>query len=523
MLFLLAAGLLCSQVVFTIILYLHNLAWHDRLLALDTAGYMIVPGRLIYEGMLNLKPAVCGAIFFTLSFGAFISLSAALLIRLSDFLHLGTKSRMIFFVLFLSAVLILLNINGWNPYASCAVIVIFMFMTAISRPTPCTTDESAICNKNSIKETGVGTVSHTYCKFNPSIPIHFVAVAIIIACWAPHADRDLFVDVRDHLLLGSAPGRLVNDFYYKYTLYPAEVFKTYNQKLICAYRPENGEVSRRLKSLLERYDYLEIKPGDPVLPDIYITESKESIIFKDPVSGKILKVPGKEFILRPNELLKLVSARLDKNRIFRVFTFAGLVFALPVCLYIFLYSFFRKLFSMFGFPGAAVLGVICTTGLFLAPLTAMGPAFNPEKTGIAKIKSLAANKDCHMIRNALMAASRSGVDPLELGDYRRFMKSTCAPVRYWFAQALAAGKKAKAKEILLYLTRDPCINVACQAYYSMGRSRNKEYIPFILSRIKSIQHPYLQWYAYKALKHLGWHQRNSATSLLRLLPPSYSS
>jgi HEAT repeat protein len=44
------------------------------------------------------------------------------------------------------------------------------------------------------------------------------------------------------------------------------------------------------------------------------------------------------------------------------------------------------------------------------------------------------------------------------------------------------------------------------ALYSLGKLGKKEDIPIVLDIIKISRNWYVQWYAYKALRNLGWQQ-----------------
>jgi len=52
--------------------------------------------------------------------------------------------------------------------------------------------------------------------------VNLIPVVLLAALWTTQMDKYLFLDIRDHLLLSNSIGRKVNNFYYNYTLYPAE-------------------------------------------------------------------------------------------------------------------------------------------------------------------------------------------------------------------------------------------------------------------------------------------------------------
>ncbi|MBW1701613.1 MAG: HEAT repeat domain-containing protein [Deltaproteobacteria bacterium] len=62
---------------------------------------------------------------------------------------------------------------------------------------------------------------------------------------------------------------------------------------------------------------------------------------------------------------------------------------------------------------------------------------------------------------------------------------------------------------LLSFLDDPHPNVVCMAFYSLGRRGNMESAKKIMNRFETSDHWYEQWYAYKALRTLGWKQTKS--------------
>jgi HEAT repeat protein len=58
----------------------------------------------------------------------------------------------------------------------------------------------------------------------------------------------------------------------------------------------------------------------------------------------------------------------------------------------------------------------------------------------------------------------------------------------------------------LALLDDPCPNVVSTAFYAIGQRRDKRAINEIIKRIEVSDDWYNQWYAYKALRNLGWKQ-----------------
>jgi HEAT repeat protein len=79
--------------------------------------------------------------------------------------------------------------------------------------------------------------------------------------------------------------------------------------------------------------------------------------------------------------------------------------------------------------------------------------------------------------------------------------------RYWLAKVLGSSRSMKSYQLILRLLDDPQPNVVCMAMFSLGRQHQPNAEHEILRRIKTYDHWYVQWYAYKALKRLGWTQK----------------
>ena len=56
---------------------------------------------------------------------------------------------------------------------------------------------------------------------------------------------------------------------------------------------------------------------------------------------------------------------------------------------------------------------------------------------------------------------------------------------------------------------DPNPNVACQVYYALGKRKKPAMIPVLLEKMNTSRHWYVQTYAYRALRELGWKQEKS--------------
>ena len=87
------------------------------------------------------------------------------------------------------------------------------------------------------------------------------------------------------------------------------------------------------------------------------------------------------------------------------------------------------------------------------------------------------------------------------------LENKTIPERYWMAKALAFNRSMAGDETLVNLFEDNHFNVVCMAAYSMGKRGNRKYIPKLIQKIRLSDNWYVQWYAYKALRTLGWQQK----------------
>ena len=95
------------------------------------------------------------------------------------------------------------------------------------------------------------------------------------------------------------------------------------------------------------------------------------------------------------------------------------------------------------------------------------------------------------------------------GDVSAFptlRESPSPAVRYWFARCLEKSPSAEAAALPLDLMEDSQVTVATTAMEVLARRKDRAAIPAILDKLTGSRHWYVQWYAYRALRRLGWCQ-----------------
>jgi hypothetical protein len=476
-------GLIIAQILATLQVHLSNLHLYRTLLAISEAGYLTVPNQRIMQTLPDLAPAFFGGLFFTVSVGAFITVLCLGAVRLRD--RFRNRYVTMFLIAIWAGCLVTANIRGIDLMVSSYLILI-----------PCAV----------LSPTLRGMPVRSRKKKWSKGAVHGVPVLILAALWATQMDAHLFVDVRDHLLLSNRLGTAINDFYYAYTLYPAEVFKSPDQKMVKTYRLEHiqdnsitGSIERRLVN----YDYLRVE-GDSSA-DLTISQKGVFLVFRHG-QRDILEGSPQAFFSGTGKILREFSEKSDRHRFFRQFTFYSLLVGFPIALYLVIFLLFRTLAGPFLNRGASS---IFASALCLAMGIALFAFFVQSRVKSAGIGDVASALESGRWQERVAALKRIEKEKKEVGAfpaYSSMLKSPHIAVRYWLTRSLGVSRKPETYEDLLMLLDDPHPNVVSMAFYALGKRGNTRAISIILEKIGASDHWYSQWYAYRALRRLGWKQ-----------------
>jgi hypothetical protein len=287
---------------------------------------------------------------------------------------------------------------------------------------------------------------------------------------------------------------------------------------VCTIGFSDKRLLSRLENRLASYDYLPVglKNGKC---DLTVAYENGMLHFSDNGRSR-LHTPPESFFKATGQTLRDFSALIDSESGFRTLTFLSLFGALPLTLFILVHGFFAGL--LFVIPSiflrhaaASILCLFIGIGLVIPLYLISDHTLSSEED----IRAALSSNDWRRQSSALRKISSSKMDPMDfqVGDLmgsnadEPFAASPHVPVRYWYASALGNSRDLKAYEILVEMTGDPHPNVACMAYSSLGRFGNKQAVDLIKNRIAMSSHWYVQWYAYRALRQLGWTQRVSDT------------
>jgi hypothetical protein len=338
--------------------------------------------------------------------------------------------------------------------------------------------------------------------------IHTGPFLLLALLWTSQMDEQLFLNLRDKLLLSNSLGTKVTDFYYDYTCYPTNIFETLNQRLIktCDLDTiKNTSMLDIIESVLLNHDYLNI--GNAGITDLKITK-QETILFFESKEKIILQTTLKDFLSKPGTVLREFSSKTDNHSFFRQFTFISLLFVFPVILYILLYSFFRLIFALFigqkaAYVTASILCFITGTSLLVIFLFFEGKVMGEEDLEYALQSENLVDRI-----TALKIIEHKGLEIADY-DYRRILNSPYVTERYWLVNTLRVSRRPETLEDLMIFLDDPHSNVISRALYALGQRREERVIHEILERMKISTDWRNQRYAYIALRNLGWKQSKS--------------
>lgn len=484
----LCTGLGVAQLVATAQVYLSNLDLHRQMTEVAAAGFVSVPNAIVMPKLLMLGSAFWGGFFFTTTVGSFLWLLAFCAGWIWD--RRANRSPI---VLALIALLWLCglayaNIDGFHLfstlYIACVPLTVFGGY-ALATPR---------------RQKGRG-------RWTPLL--HLVVMAVICLLWLPKVDSGFFVDIRDHFLLSNAPGRAANDFYYRYTLYPARALKSLKQQQIRVvgmdkFRGSSG--GSGVMALLTARDYLPLENVSE--PALYLAREADELIWQH--GGRtILASHLSDFNKDPDKELERLSEVLDGNASFRTMIFISLAIGTPIALYTIIFSLLAGGAAACGFKvSGPAAGALAALLVFSAGFIYYAHSLGPEVTYdnfADHLKSPHANERLvgleFMIENRFAAGEyRDLLEPFYHGSIAERMR---------LARLLGGGRHNEDLDVLMTMLSDPHPNVICMTLQALGRRGGGHTIPAIKKTLQISDHWYVQWYAYRALKSLGWVQTPS--------------
>jgi Ca2+/Na+ antiporter len=487
-LFVLFLGLFAAQTISTVQVYLSNVELYHTLVNVKDAGYLPIPNERTMPHLQQFWPAFFGGLFFTLTVGAGLSLLAFSSAWSWERFFRRENAFIILFLLPFLGFLVAANYQGLSPmvtlYFLLIPLIVFIITLKYMPPRP---KKRVWLNRT----------------------IHAAPLILLSILWTSQKDDQLFLNLRDRLLLSNSFGMKVADFYYDYTCYPTNVFETLNQKSIkiCNLGDiQKRSVSDALEKKLLNHDYLNIDSAE--IPDLKVTEEETSLVFEN--KGKaILRTDLKSFLSNPGRVLREFSSKTDSYSFFRQFTFFSLLIGFPVILYILLYHLFRSLFGLIlhSKTASVTASVLCfITGSSLLVIFSLS-----EGSPVVKRNLENALHSAHLEDRiaALKIIEQKGLEIADYQNYRHLMNSPHVSERYWLVNALMVSRHYETLKDLMAFLDDPHSNVVSRAFYALGQRGEKGVIHEMLQRMEASTDWRNQRYAYIALRALGWKQNRS--------------
>lgn len=481
-------GLFVAQALFTILVYFSNADLYRKITSIRKAGFLATPNQQIVHNLQEFGPAFFGGLFFTLTAGAglcFLSFAAALI---WDRIFIRSKFLLIPFFLLWTGCLVGVNSQSFCP-------MVFSFFLAVP----------PVVFISTLKLMPVQRKKKVWFYRI----VHIIPIPLLALLWTSQMGSHIFLDIRDNLLFSNPLGRKINDFYYEYTLYPAEVFKPLDQKILktCSLEliREKSIVPTLEKELLN-HDYLNV--GEPEAADLQVAQNGNQLDLRN--NGETaLRVTLKDFLSRPGNLLKEFSLKSDRHAFFRQFTFLSLLVGFPITLYII----FHALFCIVGrfFVDSRTSSIIASILCFLLGVALLVP-IHLSKGEEIDVKGLAAALQSESLQKRVAALKIIQQERMDVGEfqaYQTMLASPYIPERYWLVRALGVSQKPETYNDLLVFLDDPCPNVVSMSFYALGKRGDRRAIKNIVKKIEVSDDWYSQMYAYKALRKLGWKQTGS--------------
>jgi hypothetical protein len=334
-------------------------------------------------------------------------------------------------------------------------------------------------------------------------------VLLLAILWFTQYDRSLFLDLRDHLLFSNPVGKKVSDFYYAYTLHAAEAFKSLNQKMLKTCRLNQFPQEPLVKSLqnaLLAHDYLPVKTRKAV--DLEIVSKDDSVSLRHH-GRKLTVTTTKDMLRQTTKVLNQFSLDADRNASFRQLTFVSLLFGYPLTLYILFHAIIWALLQVFtNRRRAAMITSISCLAISLGVFAGFSFSRSPEIERSGLVQALGSGH-WQMRVAALRFIEKNGLEISRFKDYANSISSHQIAERYWLAKALAKSRNKDTYAVALNLLNDTNVNVKSMAYLALAQRGDRRAVEEILRKIKISDDWYSQFYAYRALRALGWIQNRS--------------
>jgi hypothetical protein len=420
--------------------------------ALEAAGFVPLPGTGHWDVLASWMPAGAGALFFGLSLGLGAGTLLGLWVRATRALP-SRAGRLVPWVAL--AVPLWAAVAGDLPLAGALAA---MAAGALATQLP---GRAASARHRALRA------------------LVLVPLAVGFLPWAT-APEGPFTHLRDRHLLGTAPGRAVNGFYYRWTLYPAEVLKpvsALSQPTAAAPAPLPAGAREGFCRDALRRGVLCVDDSEGA--DLHLVAADQGL----ELARGDARVAWPPEPSAQADAWKELSSLADRSRALRQATYWALFLGCPLALAWGFSSLALAAGALLGAGRRSTLVSLAVAGLLAASL---GTAGRPDPS-LSEVRA------------------RLGAEVPEADVVRAALAAPSAVERFYGARA--AGRARLEADVLLEALSDPVVNVRYAAAEALGRTGGTRSREALLEVLGSPEAWYVKERAYAALWRLGWRGR----------------
>ncbi|MGA1867062.1 MAG: HEAT repeat domain-containing protein [bacterium] len=329
-----------------------------------------------------------------------------------------------------------------------------------------------------------------------------------------------FIRIRDQMLLKTHWGKKVDKFYYHYTLYAAEVIKSFNKKLQVSLKTDESfgtsKEAEPIKKILARHD---IFSGPDAPSNSILKKEGDTIQMISTTFGKaMIETDAGSFLADVTTFLDEFDKKTDGTHFLRFCIRVSLFFLLPLFLILLIYLIFlilvQTIYSFFLTQNALFVTIVTVILLVILLITGrIGFSHPSSKLTIAEQMEIIVGKRegdragaiFSIVEKGIREESEKILSPY-IPDIVSMLKDKDPLIRKWGIIFLRKIEYKKASDSLIAALKDSDFDVAYNAARALGSLGSRKAINPLLEILHESSHWYLRLNAYCALKRLGWRQ-----------------
>ena len=306
----------------------------------------------------------------------------------------------------------------------------------------------------------------------------------------------VFHRARDTFLLSSKPGKMLNDFYYRYTPYAARAINSpLQQQMKICWIDSNLSHGSALNTLLLKSGWINI-PNQSAA-SLIVENASEGLVLLKQGRTTILSVSMKNFEDDPVPYLKEFSQKTDTRFLLRSSCSVGLLVATPFVFFMILFSAMFFLYT----PWTGEKPAIYLSGISMVAFALIAFFYlNPPMVS-TDINTLLKAKNTRVRTEALRILYQKGGNISQIQAYlNRPFKEKSIAEKYWLAVVLS-NPYPKNIPYIKELIKDNALNVRCSAIKALSRSGcSPESVKLFREIVEISPHWYEQNYALNAFR-----------------------